>query len=55
MTERIFNTVKKQDHKNLELVFALHGDGFEDSYPDFLKSDIQVTVLRYTKETIFGG
>ena len=54
MTERIFNTVKEQDHKNLELVFALHGDGFEDSYPDFLKSDIPVTVLRYPKETIFG-
>jgi len=54
MTERIFNTVKEQDHKNLELVFALHGDGFEDSYPDFLKSDLPVTVLRYPKETIFG-
>ena len=54
MTERIFNTVKEQDHKNLELVLALHGDGFEDSYPDFLKSDLPVTVLRYPKETIFG-
>ena len=54
MTERIFNTVKEQDHKNLEVVFALHGDGFEDTYPDFLKSDLPVTVLRYPKETIFG-
>ena len=54
MTERIFNIVKEQDHKNLELVLALHGDGFEDSYPDFLKSDLPVTVLRYSKETIFG-
>jgi hypothetical protein len=54
MIERIFNTVEEQDHKNLELVFALHGDGFEDSYPDFLKSDLPVTVLRYPKETIFG-
>jgi len=54
MTERILNTVKEQDHKNLELVLALHGDGFEDAYPDFLKSDLPVTVLRYPKETIFG-
>ncbi|MFL3018625.1 MAG: glycosyltransferase [Acidimicrobiales bacterium] len=54
MTKRIFNTVKEQDHKNLELIFALHGDGFEDSYPEFSKSDLPVTVLRYPKETIFG-
>ncbi|MAZ61680.1 MAG: hypothetical protein CMB18_00015 [Euryarchaeota archaeon] len=55
MTERIFNTVKQQDHKNLELVLALHGEGFEDSYPNFFESDIGVTVLRYPKETIFGN
>ena len=55
MTERIFNVVKEQDHKNLELIFALHGDGFEDSYSDFLKGDLPVTVFRYPKETIFGN
>ena len=54
MIERVFNTVRGQDYKNLELVFALHGDGFEDSYPNFSKSDLPVTVLRYPKETIFG-
>ena len=54
MVERIFNIVKEQDHKNLELVLALHGDGFQDAYPDFLKSDLPVTVLHYPKEIIFG-
>ena len=54
MIERIFNIVKEQDHKNLELVLALHGDGFQDAYPDFLKSDLPVTVLHYPKEIIFG-
>jgi hypothetical protein len=54
MTERIFNIVKEQDHKNLELIFALHGDGFEDSYPEFLNSDLPVTVFRYPEETVFG-
>ncbi len=54
MVRRIFNIVKEQDHKNLELVFALHGDGFEDSYPDFSKSALPVTMLRCPKETIFG-
>ncbi len=54
MIERIFNIVKEQDHKNLELVLALHGDGFKDTYPNFLINDLPVTVLRYPKETIFG-
>ena len=54
MTERIFNIVKQQDYKNLELVLALHGQGFEDSYPSFFESDMTVKVLRYPEETIFG-
>ncbi len=55
MTERIFNTVKNQDYGNMELVIALHGEGFQESYADLLGADLPVTILRYPKEKIFGN
>ena len=55
MIERIFNLVKNQDYENIELVVALHGEGFQESYADLLGDDLPVTILRYPKETIFGS
>ncbi len=55
MIERVFNTVKDQDYENIELVIALHGEGFQEAYPDFLKTDLPVKILRYPKETVFGN
>jgi len=55
MVVRIFENVKKQDYKNLELIIALHGEGFENAYPDFTNSDLPVTILRFSEEDIFGN
>ena len=55
MVERVFKTVKDQDYENIELIIALHGEGFKDAYPDFSKTDLPVTILRYPKEAIFGN
>ena len=55
MVERIFSNVKNQDYKNLELIIALHGDGFKNSYPDFMDSELPVTILRFSEKEIFGN
>ena len=55
MVSRIFEIVKKQDYKNLELVLALHGEGFESDYESLVGRDLPVTVLRFPEEEIFGN
>jgi len=45
--------VALQDHPNLELVLALHGDGFPAADP--VASDgLALTVLRFPADTVFG-
>jgi len=55
MTDRIFKIFEAQDHSNLELILALHGDGFEESYSHSINDEMNVTILRYPKETVFGS
>ena len=52
--ERIFKIVESQDYKNLELILALHGDGFRDSYSDLEGRDLPVAILRFSEKVIFG-
>tara|TARA_Y100000590_G_scaffold294177_1_gene331470 strand:+ start:681 stop:3584 length:2904 start_codon:yes stop_codon:yes gene_type:complete len=55
MVNRIIEVVKMQDHENLELVLALHGEGFNDSYNASKTENLPITVLRFPKEEIFGN
>ena len=34
---------------------ALHGEGFENSYPDLANSEIPVKVLRFSEKVVFGN
>jgi hypothetical protein len=54
MVSRIIEIVEMQDYDNLELVLALHGEGFEDSYETSKDRDLLITVLRFPAEEIFG-
>ena len=54
MVNRIIEIVKMQDYDNLELILALHGEGFEDSYEVSNDGDLQVTILRFSEKEIFG-
>jgi hypothetical protein len=53
MLDRIIANVALQDHPSLELVLALHGDGFpavDPAAPD----DMPLTVLRFPAAAVFG-
>ena len=53
---RVCEIVKKQDYKNLELVFALHGEGFaaDADYERLTGENLPLTILRFPTEEIFG-
>ena len=53
MLDRIIANVALQDHPNVELVLALHGDGF-DAEPPANPDGIDLTVLRFPAEAVFG-
>jgi hypothetical protein len=53
MLERILANVALQDHPNLELVLALHGDGFPVADPAAPDS-LALTVLRFPADAVFG-
>ncbi len=53
MLERILANVVLQDHSNLELVLALHGDGFPSTDP-IAPSGLALTVLRFASDAVFG-
>ena len=55
MVKRIYETVKNQDYENLELVMALHGEGFETGYPHIEGSEMPVKILRFSEKEIFGN
>ena len=55
MVSRIFEIVKKQDYKNLELVLALHGEGFESDYKSLTDEEKPVTILKFPEEETFGN
>ena len=53
MLDRIIANVALQDHPRLELVLALHGDGFpavDPAAPD----NMPLTVLRFSSDAVFG-
>ncbi len=54
MVDRIAATVAAQDHRNMELVLAFHGDGFPDTDPP-APTGLPVTVLRFPSEAVFGN
>ena len=53
MLDRIVRNVALQDHPNVELVLALHGDGF-DAEPPANSDGIAMTVLRFPADAVFG-
>jgi GT2 family glycosyltransferase len=53
MLERILANVALQDHPNLELVLALHGDGFPAADPA-APDGLALTVLRFPADAVFG-
>jgi GT2 family glycosyltransferase len=53
MLERIVANVALQDHPSLELVLALHGDGFPGADP-VAPAGLALTVLRFPADTVFG-
>ena len=53
MLDRIVANVALQDHPNVELVLALHGDGF-DAEPPANPDGIDLTVLRFPADAVFG-
>ena len=53
MVDRILRIVALQDHPNLELVLALHGDGFAEADP-VAPDGLPVTVVRAPADTVFG-
>jgi hypothetical protein len=53
MLERVIANVALQDHPSLELVLALHGDGFPAADPD-APDDLALTVLRFPADAVFG-
>ena len=53
MLDRIIANVALQDHPNLELILALHGDGF-DVEPPANPDGIDLTVLRFPADAVFG-
>jgi len=53
MLDRIVANVALQDHPNLELVLALHGDGFPTSDP-VAPDGLTMTVLRFPADAVFG-
>jgi hypothetical protein len=53
MLDRIIANVALQDHPNLELVLALHGDGFPGG-PPANPDGINMTVLRFPADAVFG-
>ena len=53
MLDRIVANVALQDHPNLELVLALHGDGFPTADPD-APDGLTLTVLRFGADAVFG-
>jgi hypothetical protein len=53
MLERIVANVALQDHPSLELVLALHGDGFPVADP-VAPAGLALTVLRFPADTVFG-
>ena len=50
---RITAEVAAQDYPNLELILALHGDGFPEADPS-TPTGLPVTVLRFPSEAVFG-
>jgi hypothetical protein len=53
MLDRIIANVALQDHPSLELVLALHGDGFPTADPA-TPDDMPLTVLRFPADAVFG-
>ncbi|MDG1989135.1 MAG: glycosyltransferase [Acidimicrobiales bacterium] len=53
MLDRMVANVALQDHPNLELVLALHGDGFPAADP-VAPDGLTLTVLRFAADTVFG-
>jgi hypothetical protein len=53
MLDRIIANVALQDHPSLELVLALHGDGFPTADPA-TPDDMPLTVLRFPSDAVFG-
>ncbi|MBI03215.1 MAG: hypothetical protein CL468_04195 [Acidimicrobiaceae bacterium] len=53
MLDRIVANVALQDHPNLELVLALHGDGFPTADP-VAPDGLALTVLRFPADIVFG-
>jgi hypothetical protein len=53
MLDRIVRNVAIQDHPNVELVLALHGDGFY-AEPPANPDGIAMTVLRFPADVVFG-
>ena len=53
MLDRIVANVALQDHPNLELVLALHGDGFPAADP-VAPDGLTLTVLRFAADAVFG-
>jgi len=53
MLDRMVANVALQDHPNLELVLALHGDGFPATDP-VAPDGLTLTVLRFAADTVFG-
>ena len=53
MVDRVLRIVALQDHPNLELVLALHGDGFPAADP-VAPNGLTLTVLRFPAEVVFG-
>ena len=53
MLDRIIANVALQDHPNVELVLALHGDGFDDG-PPANPDGVNMTVLRFPADAVFG-
>jgi len=53
MLDRIVANVAVQDHPNVELVLALHGDGFPAGDP-VVPDGLPVTVLRFGADAVFG-
>ena len=55
MVKRIYEIVKNQDYENIELVMALHGEGFETSYQDLEDGEMPLRILRFSEKEIFGN
>lgn len=51
---RIVEIVEMQDYPNLELVLALHGDGFVEDFGILENRKLPITVLKFPEQTVFG-